>query len=243
MTDIIQKRLDFQSDVRMALAGTLIDVELEEPEIEFAFRRAKKFYAQYGSNDFRRCFYKLDIERGKTVYDIPESINTTIKIIKPSRGLSLDDDMSQVIYQELFGGRSVDGDWLSYEMLLHKVERNQKYFAYEEQMIHDEFNSTLTILSQPRADGIWFLECYKNLEDHEYMEVDWIFRWTVAECKILLGQAYRKFSSLAAPTGEVSLDGNTLVQEGKDEMREMREELENGGDGSGSAGYMFITAG
>lgn len=246
MPDIIQKRLDFIQDVQMALSGSLVDVELEEAEIMWAFRRALSNYQQYGSNDFRRAFYKLSVERNKTVYDIPESINTTIRIIKPSHGFALDDDLSMAIFNEFFVGKgygSTDGDFLSYEMFLQKMDRHRKYFAYDEQMIHDEFNNTIELLKTPKGDQTWYLECYKNLEDHEYMKVNWIFRWTVAESKILLGQAYRKFSSLPSPTGEVSIDGASMIQEGNDEKNRLREEAENGGDGSGTAGYMMISAG
>lgn len=246
MVDIVQKRLDFVCDIRMALSGSLVDVELEEAEIMWAYRMAVRNYQQYGSNDFRRGFYKLNVEKGKTVYEVPESINTTIKIIKPSHGFALDDDLSMAIFNEFFVGKgygATDGDFLSYEMFLHRMERHRKYFAYDEQIIHDEFNHTIQLLKEPRADQVWYLECYKNLEEHEYMKLPWIFDWTLAECKILLGQAYRKFSSLPSPSGEVSIDGASMVQEGQEEKRRLLEQAENGGDGSGTAGYMLISAG
>jgi hypothetical protein len=49
---------------------------------------------------------------------------------------------------------------------------------------------------------------------------------------MLLGQAYSKFSQIAGPQGGASLNGATMVQEAKEEMVKLEEDLKTYVDGS-----------
>ena len=58
----------------------------------------------------------------------------------------------------------------------------------------------------------------------------WIKKYTLALCKVLLGSIRGKYASMPIPNGEVSLDGDTLRSEGAAErdalIAELREDLE-----------------
>jgi hypothetical protein len=49
---------------------------------------------------------------------------------------------------------------------------------------------------------------------------------------MLLGQAYSKFSQIAGPQGGASLNGAAMVQEAKDEMTQLMDDLAKYVDGS-----------
>jgi hypothetical protein len=55
---------------------------------------------------------------------------------------------------------------------------------------------------------------------------DWVLEYATAECKVMLGLIRRKFGNFAS-LGNVgiSLDGDTLVSEGKEEKTELEERL------------------
>lgn len=55
---------------------------------------------------------------------------------------------------------------------------------------------------------------------------DWIFDYALAECKIMLGRIRTKFANFASigNTG-IALDGDTLINEGIEEKRELKETL------------------
>lgn len=59
----------------------------------------------------------------------------------------------------------------------------------------------------------------------EFEGDDWIRRFSLARCKIMLGIIRRKFSGFAAAGGSASVDGDTLVSEGKAEEEALITEL------------------
>lgn len=260
---------DFKQDILYSLGGGLVDVEFECEEagidfdgtgsIDFAFRRAKKVYQQKGNDNWRKVFYPLQIVKGQRTYDLPEpdqvngggKIDTIVKIVKPTTGFNVEDPFSIAAYNDLFSafgdstGRAGGYnrfDYLTYELTLQQIEQSRKYGAYHEQWLHDKHKNTLEFLKAPRiGDQVWFLECYVELTDDEYRDVLWVQEYATAIAKGMLGIAYRKFSSLAAPTGEVSLDGQSLVQEANEEKAQLMEDIQNHTDGMES--FVEITFG
>lgn len=53
----------------------------------------------------------------------------------------------------------------------------------------------------------------------------WIRRFALAICKEMLGHIRSKFGAIPIPGESVTLDGTSLISEGKDEQKELREEL------------------
>jgi hypothetical protein len=70
-------------------------------------------------------------------------------------------------------------------------------------------------------------------EDINDVGREWIYRYTLALCKITLGNIRSKYDSLPVPDAEVRLDGTTLRQEGQAEIEKLidhlRETLEQTG--------------
>jgi hypothetical protein len=62
--------------------------------------------------------------------------------------------------------------------------------------------------------------------DENFFTSDWIFDYSLAECKIILGTIRRKFQNFnSIGNVGISLDGDTLVQEGKEEKEKLNETL------------------
>ena len=112
-------------------------------------------------------------------------------------------------------------------MLFRSLENHRRYAAADYQFSHDKFTHTLNLLKRPLYDSTVLVDCYVNLEDEEYMQVDWVLRWAVSEAKLMLGAAYRKFQTVAAPTGEVGLSGSEYIQEAREEQRVLNEEVDS----------------
>lgn len=56
---------------------------------------------------------------------------------------------------------------------------------------------------------------------------DWIFDYALAECKIMLGRIRTKFAQFASiGNAGIALDGDTLISEGIEEKRELKETLQ-----------------
>jgi hypothetical protein len=67
----------------------------------------------------------------------------------------------------------------------------------------------------------------------------WIKDYTLANCKIMLGQAREKFASIAGPQGGTALNGSAMKSEGQADIDRLTQELVT--LVSGGIGYTFIT--
>jgi len=65
-----------------------------------------------------------------------------------------------------------------------------------------------------------------NDSDSYFFTIDWIYDFATAECKEILGTIRRKFANFGSIGNQgISLDGDTLVSEAKEEKRELEEKL------------------
>lgn len=54
---------------------------------------------------------------------------------------------------------------------------------------------------------------------------NWITSWTIAQCKIIIGEAREKFGSIAGPGGGSSLNGTAMKAEGTKMQEDLIEDL------------------
>jgi hypothetical protein len=72
-----------------------------------------------------------------------------------------------------------------------------------------------------KPDFVMFSDPYSGI---------WIKDYALANCKMMLGQAYEKFATIASPQGGTSLNGAALKAEGKAEMDQLELDLINNKD-------------
>ena len=60
----------------------------------------------------------------------------------------------------------------------------------------------------------------------------WLKDYSLATCKIMLGEAREKFATIASPQGGTQLNGAALKAEGKAEIDMLEQDLINYKDGS-----------
>lgn len=221
------RQLEFAEEVITNLSGTLVDVELDIDDVFHAFKQAKRTWIQYGQENTERGFYKLEVNRDTVTYNIPDSIISVSEVIKPSgNGISSQDPFVMQGYQNLFsyssGGSSA---FIIYDLALQLIENRRQYIVADPEFIFNRRSHTIRFLKAPTSDQVWALDCFHLPSDEALMDDLWIFRYTVAECKMILGRAYRKFGTLPSPVGTDQIDGNDLVNEGKEEKQRLEEEI------------------
>ena len=101
----------------------------------------------------------------------------------------------------------------------------------------------LTLLQRPRnSDEELMLYCYNYRPDigilNDVYATQWIKDYTLANCKLMLGQAREKFAQIAGPQGGTALNGSAMKSEGTAEMEKLEAELIT--QVAGGRGYTFI---
>lgn len=234
----------FIEDMTTALGGNLIDVELDQKDFQYAFDQAKRLFVQKGNNNLDKKFYSLSITEGTRVYTLPsnENIDTVIRIIKPTSSFSSDDPFSMASIQQVFGSQQMTAgsSLISYELTMQLLDNINIYIAHSTDFIWKKRNNELTLLDTPKIDETWMLELYADLSDAEYEEVLWVREYTLAQLKMILGRAYRKFQTLTTPSGETPLDGEQLVQDGKEEKERLIENIQDYVDGDPTGSVIMI---
>ena len=236
----------FYNEIYASLGGHSqgVDIEMSTEDIDICVKKAIRTMKQYGSSSYKREFYGLAVEKDKTEYNLPDRdqdnkhIDTIVKIIRPSFDMfNIEDAFSMATYQDLMTTRSTWGiggevHMLTIELTLWLKEQHERYAAHGVQFNHDPFKNTITLFNRPKADEIWFLDCYLELEPEDYIEIPWIVDWTIAEAHLMLGKAYQKMSSLPGPTGDFQLPGRELIDEGNRMKEQLIEQLKDGIGGS-----------
>jgi hypothetical protein len=100
------------------------------------------------------------------------------------------------------------------------------------------FNSTtklLTIDQRPRGEEEVLLWVDNYRPDFILLQDtfagQWLRDYSLATCKIILGEAREKFSQISSPQGGTSLNGAALKSEGKAELDMLEQDLINYKDG------------
>jgi hypothetical protein len=101
----------------------------------------------------------------------------------------------------------------------------------------------LVIQQRPRGEEEVMLWVYNTRPDHAiltdtYASI-WIKDYSLANCKMMLGQAREKFASIAGPQGGTALNGSSLKQEAQADIERLTQELVNFVPGT-TAGYTFV---
>lgn len=225
-------KLTFESEIITALGGNLVDVELQQEDLDFAFNRAVRLHKSRGNANERHEFYALSLTADQTVYDIPPEIVTINKIIRLGSGLSADNPFHRMVINDIYSVHNRTGSSLiTYDLGLQFLESTEMYLASEIQFSHDVYASKLRLWSKPNTDEPAFLECYRALTEDEYRDVQWIQDWALAELKVILGRAYSKFGTLPGPSGEINLDGRSLIDEGNRDKEVLLQEINDHVDG------------
>ena len=103
------------------------------------------------------------------------------------------------------------------------------------------YNISATQIWSPEVDGLnnsesVLLWIYNYKPDSMLLSdpqvYPWLQEYALAFCKSILGQARGKFSSIAGPQGGSQLNGTQLLQESKEEMDKLEEDLKRYVDGS-----------
>jgi hypothetical protein len=87
----------------------------------------------------------------------------------------------------------------------------------------------LVITQRPRSEESVMLQVYNVKPDFAIIDDvyagQWIKDYSLANCKIILGQAREKFASIAGPQGGTALNGAAMKSEGQADLDRLTAEL------------------
>lgn len=246
-------RDDVISELKIRLGQGLVDVELDREHYELAITTAVRRFRQRSSRASEESFVFLPLVRDVSLYTLPDEVQdvrfcyrrfasatggggafdpfgaafvNNIYMVQNPGGLpgggagtlALYDFATQ--HQELIGrmfGRDMQYTWnpVTKKILFHRAIR-----AAEEVVIH---------CYVAQSEDILFTDPYS---------LPWLSDYSLAYCKLFLGEGRGKWSGLAGPQGGITLNGDQLKTEAQQEIERLDTELKNGV--CDSQGYGFV---
>lgn len=239
LPELKQETFDY---VRFTLADGMVDVELDPAHYETALKQALLKYRQRSANSVEESFAFLPLLVDTDTYVLPSEVISVKQVYRRSIGSTTSTGATQFEPFEagflnlylLQSGRV--GGYLNYELFSQFQELSMRMFGGYINFKFNKVNKELHIFRRPRnSDETVMLHTYNYKPDitlmSDYMAYPWIKDFTLATCKMMLGQAYEKFGTIAGPQGGTTLNGTALKGEAQAMMEKLEEDLKNYVDG------------
>jgi hypothetical protein len=226
----------------------MIDVELDPEHYETALQRSLAVFRQRSDNAVEESYAFLTLKENTNEYILPKEIQQVRQIFRRSIGSRSGGGTGGTVFEPFnlaytntyllsstnMGGLATYELFAGYQELIGKMFGSFINFTWLSQ------SRKLVIQQRPRGDEEVLLWVYNTRPDFAIIEDvyagQWIKDYSLANCKIMLGQAREKFASIAGPQGGTALNGAALKAEGQSDIERLTQELVNlvpGGSGYG----------
>jgi hypothetical protein len=223
--------------VKIMLGDGMIEVELDPKHYQIALERALNRFRQRSNNSVEESYAFLDLKENQNKYILPNEIINVREIGRATVG-SRGDGQGGTLFEPFnlaytntyllragaAGGLATYYAFASYQELVGKMFGSFIQFHY------DNATHTLTITQRPRVDTERVLLHTNNYRPDIVLLNDiyvkpWVRDYTLAVCKVMLGEARSKFGTINGPQGGTTLNGETLKQEGMAMIEKLDQEI------------------
>jgi len=233
------KRQELITELRTILGDGMVDVELDPKHFDTAIDLAVDRFRQRSSNSTEESYIYLKILQDTNEYTLPEEVIEVREIFRRSvagSNNSIDLDPFELAYTNLYflqGGRI--GGLATWDAFAQYQEVVRRLFGgYLNFKFHTE-TKKLILMRRPRAEETVLLQVYMEkipdtLITQRYSR-PWIRDYALAQCKMMLGEARSKYSSLPGAQGNVTLNGDALKAEAQATIEKLEREIDTYGTG------------
>jgi hypothetical protein len=235
-----QKVIDY---VQAMLGSGMVDVELDPIHYNTAINRALNKFRQRSSNSVEESFGFLTIQVDVNEYILPKEVMDVRQLFRRSIGSRSGGGEGGTLFEPF--NLAYSNTYLLASSNMGGLATYYAFASYQKQVgkmfgsdINFTFNKTtklLTIMQRPRAEEELCLWLYNYRPDFNLIQDpqanQWLKDYSLATCKIMLGEAREKFNTIASPQGSTTLNGQALKGEGKAEIELLELDLVNYKDG------------
>jgi len=236
--------------VNAMLGGGMIDLELDPIHYQTALDRALNKYRQRGDSSVEESYMFLTLELDTNTYTLPKEVVSVRQLFRRSigsrsglgNGGTVFEPFNMAYTNTYLLSSSNMGGLLTYEMYAQYQELVGRMFGSFINYNYNQSTRKLTITQRPRGEEEILIWTYNHRPDFVILEDvyanQWLKDYTLATCKMMMGEAREKFSQIAGPQGGGSLNGTAIKGEAKADIERLETELAT--QVTGGQGYTFI---
>jgi len=248
MSQIDQSKQQVYNYCKAMLGDGMIDIELDPIHYETALNRSLAVFRQRSDNAVEESYVNLTFSESQNEYILPKEIQQVRQIFRRSVGSRTGNGTGGTVFEPfnlaytntyLLSSTNMGG-LLTYELFAGYQELVGKMFGSFVNFHWNPQSRKLTIHQRPRGEEQVMLQVYNVKPDFAIIDDvyagQWIKDYSLANCKMMLGQAREKFAQIAGPQGGSSLNGAAMKAEAQAEMDKLVDDLMKlvpGGSGYG----------
>ena len=228
---------------RLQMGDQIIDIELDADHFEAAYRNAIGTYRQRAQNAYEESYTFMELVTNVNIYTLPEEVITVRQIFRRTFGDSTGpfasnfDPFSQASMNVYLMNFNVAGGLATYDFYSQYVELAGRMFGAYMNYSWNSVTKKLQLIRDPKGTGENVLLWTYNLKPEvnllqDFQIQQWIRNYFVGNCKLIIGEAREKFSTIAGPQSGTSLNGTAMKAEGMAMMQQGIDDLKNFVDGS-----------
>lgn len=239
MSTIEQPRQQVIDYIKAMLGDGMVDVELDPIHYNTAIDRAFAKYRQRSANAVEESFAFLTLEQDVNEYTLSQQVIEVRQIYRRSIGsrtgggdggslfepFNLAYSNTYLLSSTSMGGLATYYAFASYQKLVGKMFGSEINFTW------NPATKKLTIMQRPRGEETVLLWLYNQKPDFTILDDPyagiWIKDYSLAQSKVILGEARSKFAQIASPQGGTQLNGDALKQEGLAAIEKLESDLAN----------------
>jgi hypothetical protein len=231
--------------VLLMLGAPVIKIELDIQQLNKAVDQAMKYVEEFAPRDFFN-YYNFVTEPGKSVYKLPPDIGVVRNVFykKQARMSFNAQDLGGSIPLEYFAGSSGMGTGLGGGGMINPV--SPMWGAMGEWVLYKQYEQMFSRTSSQIGGWEWVNDhrhiklypvpcgCEKVIVHYLQKCKDWqevlisMQEGALAYAKVMLGRIRSKYQGTYGPSNSgLQLDGQQLVQEGQEELKEWKDDLIN----------------
>lgn len=227
VSEQIKTIIEFRGYIRRKLGWPKLVVELADSQIDTNLYDAIQMFREYSmGRGTTRAYLVLDLINGQQDYTLPDYVmqvgydkqSSTVSawVLAQLSGYAASDVLSLKSF-----------DMVSYYMLQQWIHTLKYVTASKFRLFFNANTKVLHIVPKPDSSyNRMLIEVFHSGTTDELLNEKFVRDYTLALCKISLGEIRSKFGSLPGFNNSVSLNGETLKTEGKEEKDKLEDDLQ-----------------
>lgn len=224
--------------VKAMLGDGMVEVELDPKHYEIALDKAMSKFRQRSAGAVEESYLFLELFVDQNEYLLPNEVINVRSVFRRSVGSRTGQGAGGSLFEPFnlaytntylmnsnqLGGIATYELYSGYQKLLGRIFGSYIEFAW------NQTKHQLTLLQRPFAQGEQILIRTDNFRPDFVLLQDmyakqWLYDYTLATCKAMLGEARSKFGTIVGPQSGTQLNGTALKSEADKEMEKLEKEL------------------
>lgn len=249
--------------IRRRLGEPMVRVELHDSQIEDCIGQGKYEYIKWAvGNSTEEVVFTIALSAGIDEYELPSGVTEIVKVKEldvSSQGINTLFSVQNYMYNQgilSFLDNVGNYSMIDYHMALDFIELLDRYTPSYYNWRYDSLKNKIRLRPTPDYDspaGYLIVHSYmiRGTTEETFGEIpeevfnslwesNWLRSYSLACAKHTLGLIRRKFANFSSIGNEgISLDGDALISEAKEEMESLEEKMKDGSESYEGMGILF----